>query len=88
MARRVQVRMNPAGARALLNSPEVQAHLLDYALAAQARTGAPGLYPADVQAGKTRAHALVKTSGYESIKHNAKTNALLRGLGAAGGGAS
>jgi len=85
MAKRVQVKMNPAGARALLNSPEVQAHILDYALDVQARTGAPGLYPADVQAGKTRAHALVKTSDLESMRHNARTNALLRGIGGAAG---
>ena len=84
---KVRVKMNSKGARALLRGSEVQADLLARAGriqdAANAQLGASdpaAMYQADVQAGRNRARAMVKTSGFESRRHNAKTNALLKSI--------
>ena len=88
MANKVRVKMNSKGARALLNSAEVQSLLLERAGrvqdSANAKLGATDpeqMYQADVQAGKTRARAMVKTSGHESRRDNARNNTLLKSLG-------
>ena len=79
----VKVVMNHAGAREILNSPEVQAELLARAgrIKSQARTHG-GNYTADVQPGKSRAHARVSTADDEARKRNLQTNALLKSIDA------
>ena len=84
---KVRVKMNSKGARALLNSAEVQSDLLRRAGriqdGANAQLGASDpseMYQADVQSGRNRARAIVRTSGHGSRRHNAKTNALLKNL--------
>lgn len=84
---KVRVKMNRAGARALLVGGEVQADLLARAGqiqdAANARImSAPDdeLFQASVQAGKNRARASVITGGFASMRENARTNALLKSL--------
>ena len=83
MAGRVKVKIKSAGARAILNSGEVQAVLKEYADGARdsanASLGADG-YESYVQPGRNRARAVVHTTDWESRKHNADTNALLKGL--------
>ena len=84
MARGVKVRMNPAGARELMNSPEVQQDLLSRAerIKAKADSIGSGKYKADVQGGKNRAHAMVKTTDIVSRASNRKHNTLLKSLDA------
>lgn len=79
-----KVKMNSAGARAIMNSPEVQAELLRRANAIKdcADSMGSGVYEADVQPGKNRAHAMVKTTGARSRASNAKHNTLLKSLDA------
>lgn len=89
----IRVRINSAGARAVLNSSEVQAELLRRAERVRARADSigSGKYDADVQAGKTRAHALVKTKpgksseAYRSRRSNAKHNSIAKSIDAAKG---
>ncbi|HMQ36475.1 MAG TPA: hypothetical protein PKE46_02410 [Micropruina sp.] len=80
---KVKVKIKSAGARAILNSGEVQAALKEYADGARdsanASLGADG-YESYVQPGRNRARAVVHTTDWESRKHNADTNALLKGL--------
>lgn len=89
MAKKVKVVMSDAGSRALLNSEGVQADLLARAerIKARADSVASGKYEADVQPGKTRAHAMVKTpSGdFRTMASQAKHNTLLKSLDAGRG---
>lgn len=87
MANGVEVVMNLAGCRAVRNSPEVQAKLLDMAQAIRASACAMDgcEYVADVKAGSSRAHAMVKAVGLDSIISNAKSNTLLKSLDAGRG---
>ncbi|WP_019148783.1 hypothetical protein [Timonella senegalensis] len=83
---KVRVKMNSAGAQAILNSPGVQADLLARAQAVQAVAnsfiGDGEGFVADVQSGKNRAHAMVRTSDVVSRRANAKQNVLLSSLDA------
>ena len=81
---KVKVRMNIPGCIALRNSEGVQADLLARAqrIKAQAETFGSGTYDADVQPGKTRAHAMVKTTDPRSMASNRKHNSLLKAIGA------
>lgn len=80
----VKVIMSNAGARAILNSPEVQSELLGRAEAIKERADSMGSgeYAADVQPGRNRAHAMVKTTDAKSVRSNAKHNTLLKSLDA------
>lgn len=82
----IKVKINYAGARVLRNSPEVQADLLRRARLIQARAGTSGAeFDADVQPGKSRAHAIVRTTDLKSQRSNAKHNTLLKALDAGAG---
>ena len=80
---KVKVKIKSAGARAILNGSEVQAALKTFADGARdsanASLGADG-YESYVQPGRNRARAVVHTTDWESRRHNADTNALLKGL--------
>jgi hypothetical protein len=82
-----EAKMNHAGAREILNSPQVQKELLRRAnlIKESADSMASGKYDADVQTGKNRAHALVKTTDPMSCNSNAKHNTLLKSLDAGRG---
>lgn len=83
MAKVERLEINSDGARAILNSPEVQAALLQKAEAIAKRAkGFGGNYVADVQPGKNRAHALVKTADGKAAYSNAKHNSLLKSVDA------
>ena len=78
----VVVKMNNRGCNALRNSEGVQAYLLSQA--ERIRSAADSVsaeYTADVQPGRTRAHAMVKTTDYASRMDNAKNNTLLKAMG-------
>ena len=80
---KVRVKIKAAGARAILNGSEVQAALKALADGARdsanASLGTDG-YESYVQPGRNRARAVAHTTDWESRKHNADTNALLKGL--------
>lgn len=89
-----QVRYRPSskGARALLNSPEMMSGLQGvvngirdsaYGGTHQLRSLGSPLYVADVQAGRRRAHAMVKTANLAAAIDNARRNTLLKALGGA-----
>ena len=80
MSKRVRVKMNSAGARALLQSSEVQADLRRRADAIASAAG-PG-FESSIFVGKNRARASVITADFEAIRANAKTNVLLKSLDA------
>lgn len=77
----IEFELNNAGFRQLRNSPAMQAVLKEKADAVLARAGGSEYYSADVQPGRTRAHAIVATSGKAGMAHEQKTGGLLRGLG-------
>lgn len=81
---KAKVRMSNAGARAIMNSPDVQSELMSRASAIKGRADSigSGTYEADVRAGKNRAHAMVKTTDAMSRASNAKHNTLLKSLDA------
>lgn len=80
----VKVKMNSKGSRNILNASGVQKELLRRAkrMKASADGMGKGVYEADIQPGKNRVHAMVKTTDLISIKSNAKNNALLKSLDA------
>ncbi|ALY09791.1 neck protein [Arthrobacter phage Preamble] len=86
MAEEVKVVLNDAGIKALLNSPEVQAHLLQsaqrMALAAESRTGPDAIFVASVQPGKNRARASVITASHEARVAEAQDRALTSSIDA------
>lgn len=83
---KVKVVMNRAGSIALMNSAEMQADLLERAERIKARADGmgSGKYVADVQPGKTRAHAMVKTpkGDFKTMASQRKHNTLLKSMDA------
>lgn len=70
---------DPSGYRELNNSPGVKTELLSRANRVKASAESMGgTYSADVQSGSRMAHAMVKTSDFESRRANAKKNALAK----------
>lgn len=87
---RCMVVINSAEAVRIMNSPEMQADLLARAERIRDRAGSIGTvgqsgYEADVRPGKSRAHAMVKTSGDHGARSNAKHNSLLKSIDAGRG---
>ena len=82
MADEIKVVMKPAGARAVMNSQGVQNELLRRALKIKETADSIGkaTYAADVQPGRNRAHAMVKTTDRHSRASNAKHTTLLKSL--------
>lgn len=76
---RIRVKMLPAGAVALMNSAEMQSVLLEHAQGMAGRAGSG--FVADVQPGRGRAHAMVKSTDYRSMRAQAENNALLKAIG-------
>jgi len=76
---RVRVKMLSAGSVALMNSVEMQEILMGLAEPIADRAGAG--FVADVQPGRGRAHAMVKSTGYQSARAQAENNALLKAIG-------
>lgn len=69
--------LNRDGVRALMQSPEAQALVLEKA--EQIRDRCPDVgYEADVKVGKTRAVAMVKAATFEARQDNYENNTLLK----------
>lgn len=79
-----KVLMNHVAARDILNSEAVQRDLLARAerIRDHAESIGSGEYHADVQPGRNRAHAMVRTTDARSIVSNAKHNSLLKSIDA------
>lgn len=86
MAKKVKVVMNASGSVSLMNSAEMQADLLGRAerIKAHADSMGSGKYIADVQPGRTRAHAMVKTpeKDFRAMASQRKHNSLLKSMDA------
>lgn len=83
---KVRYRPSSKGSRELMNSEAMQTGLLSHANAIKdgcyhLRHFDGAIYVADVRPGKNRAHAMVKTTNYESILDNAKHNTMLKSMG-------
>ncbi|MGP9727888.1 hypothetical protein [Glutamicibacter sp. AOP3-A1-12] len=76
---KIKVKISNQGARAVLNSAEVQRDLLARAERIRDGAGIEG-YVADVQPGRSRAHAMVKTETFEARRDNARNQTLLKNL--------
>lgn len=74
--------MNSRASVQLMNSPEIQSDLLRRveAIRDTADSIGSGKFAADVRPGKTRAHAMVKTTDAKSIKSCQKHNTLLKAM--------
>lgn len=81
MVKRVKVKMQSDGSRALLQSPEVQ-ELLAEKLGLIASAAGPGFVP-DVSVGRTRALGFVAAETPEAFAAEANDRALTRALDAA-----
>lgn len=75
----VKVVLNESGIRDLLNSSDVQKHLLNTARQVSSRAG--GGYTVDVEPGRRRAHARVETASEEAFEQELANNSLIRALG-------
>lgn len=77
-----KVKMNSAGARALLRSagPALTPHGTRVVNSANAGLGEGTGFQLRSTVGPGRARVSVGTTDFHSIRHNAKTNALLKGL--------
>lgn len=74
---KIKFELNRDGVRALMQSPEAQALILEKA--EQIRDRCPDVgYEADVKVGKTRAVAMVKAATYEARQDNLENNTLLK----------
>lgn len=82
-----KVKISIHGCNELRNSEEVQQYILERAerIKAKADSIGSGKYIADVQPGRTRAHAMVKTTDAKSMASNAKHNTLLKSIDAGRG---
>lgn len=74
---KIKFELNRDGVRALMQSPEAQALILEKA--EQIRDRCPDVgYEADVKVGKTRAVAMVKAATFEAKQDNFENNTLLK----------
>ena len=80
MARNVTVRLNSAGVKALLRSPEVLADLEERARRI-ARAAGPG-FESEGQIGQSRARAAVWTDTFEAMHAEATSRVLTRAIDA------
>lgn len=82
-----KVKISIRGCNELRNSQEVQQYILERAerIKSKAESIGSGKYVADVQPGRTRAHAMVKTTDCVSMASNAKHNTLLKSMDAGRG---
>lgn len=79
-----KIKWNMNGFREIRNFNTTQGLCLKYAKKGLEATGTTNLFECDVRDGRNRCHALIKTHDFESIRHNAYHNSLLKALGASG----
>lgn len=74
----MKFKLNSAGVRELMKSPEMQAVLTDKANAIRNRAG--NGYESDIYVGKTRANAMVYADSFQAKRDNKKHNTLLKAV--------
>ncbi|RRR49781.1 hypothetical protein EI999_09600 [Streptococcus suis] len=74
----MKFKLNSAGVRELMKSPEMQAVLTDKANAIRNRAGDG--YESDIYVGKTRANAMVYADSFKAKRDNNKNNTLLKAV--------
>ncbi|HFI0042628.1 TPA: hypothetical protein ACGO8N_001180 [Streptococcus suis] len=74
----MRFKLNRAGVRELLKSPEMQAALTDKANGIRNRAGDG--YESDIFVGKTRANAMVYAHSFTAKRDNKKNNTLLKAV--------
>ncbi|HEL1545481.1 hypothetical protein HPA24_04455 [Streptococcus suis] len=74
----MRFKLNRAGVRELMKSPEMQAVLTDKANGIRNRAGAG--YESDIFVGKTRANAMVYADSIKAKRDNKKHNTLLKAV--------
>ncbi|HEM2777305.1 TPA: hypothetical protein ACGOSD_001394 [Streptococcus suis] len=75
---KMRFKLNRAGVRELLKSPEMQAVLTDKANGIRNRAGDG--YASDIYVGKTRANAMVYADSIKAKRDNKKNNTLLKAV--------
>ncbi|WP_029171113.1 hypothetical protein [Streptococcus suis] len=75
---KMRFKLNRAGVRELLKSPEMQAVLTDKANGIRNRAGDG--YESNVYVGTTRANAMVYTDTIQAIRDNLKNNTLSKAV--------
>lgn len=75
---KMHFKLNRAGVRELLKSPEMQAVLTDKANGIRNRAGDG--YESDIYVGKTRANAMVYADSFQAKRDNKKHNTLLKAV--------
>ncbi|NQP35061.1 hypothetical protein HO923_00640 [Streptococcus suis] len=75
---RIKFKLNSAGVRELMKSPQMQAVLTDKANAIRNRAGDG--YESDIYVGKTRANAMVYADSFQAKRDNKKHNTLLKAV--------
>ena len=76
---KVDFKLNRAGVRQLLQSPEAASVCMDYAVRVQSRAGTG--YSVSTYVGRNRVNASVHAETYEARKDNHDHNTLLKALG-------
>ncbi|HEP1801721.1 TPA: hypothetical protein VB870_001455 [Streptococcus suis] len=74
----MKFKLNSAGVRELMKSPEMQAVLTDKANAIRNRAGDG--YESDIYVGKARANAMVYADSFKAKRDNKKNNTLLKAV--------
>ncbi|HEL2623491.1 TPA: hypothetical protein TZ822_001784 [Streptococcus suis] len=74
----MKFKLNRAGVRELMKSPEMQAVLTEKANAIRNRAGYG--YESDIYVGKTRANAMVYADSFQAKRDNKKHNTLLKAV--------
>ena len=74
----VRIKLNPAGVRELLKSPEVASAVTEAAQGVQNRVGDG--YSMNVRSGRNRTVAEVTADTYKARKDNSENNILLKAL--------
>ncbi len=75
---KMRFKLNPAGVRDLLKSPEMQAVLTEKANGIRNRAGDG--YASDIYVGKNRANAMVYADSIKAKRDNKKNNTLLKAV--------
>lgn len=74
----LKIKLNGAGVRELLQSPEMQKELTKHATAIRQRAGDG--YEQDIFIGKNRANAMVSAESAKARRQNMKNNTLLKAV--------
>lgn len=79
MAKQLEFKLNPAGVRELLKSPEMMSGVEGLARAAAAKLGSG--YEVTTHTGSNRVNAEVATADARSRRDNSKHNSILKAVG-------